>query len=295
MRTEGFSARYRGLDSWDNAEILETILEAQCLGLAAIKPIIPALSQAAAAIAERLRRPAGRLAYAGAGTSARLAVIDGTELTPTFGWPAERTRFLIAGGPAALTRSVEGAEDDETAGATACTEAALGPDDALIAVAASGRTPYTLAACRAARAAGALTIGLANNPGAPLLTIAEHPLLADTGPEVISGSTRLKAGTAQKAVLNMLSTLVMVRLGKVYDGLMVDVAPTNDKLRARALRMVCEITEVDETAAGKALDVASGNVKLAALIALGLSADRARSLLDETAGHLRPALETIKT
>ncbi|MHA1570767.1 MAG: N-acetylmuramic acid 6-phosphate etherase [Alphaproteobacteria bacterium] len=294
MRTEGFASRYRGLDAWDNIEILETILEAQFLGLAAIKPVVPAMSAAAGAIADRLRGPAGRLAYAGAGTSARLAVIDGTELTPTFGWPPERTCFLIAGGLAALTRSIEGAEDDEAAGAAACASEGLGPDDVLIAVAASGRTPYTLGACRTARAAGALTIGLAHNPGSALLEAAEHPLLVDTGPEAISGSTRLKAGTAQKAVLNMLSTLVMVRLGKVYDGLMVDVTPTNDKLRERARRMVSEIAQVDEDAATTALDAAAGSVKLAALLALGLPADTARTLLEESGGHLRQALQSIK-
>lgn len=293
MRTEGFASRYRGLDAWDSIEILEAILEAQFMGLAAIKPIVPAMSQTANAITDRLRLPAGRLAYAGAGTSARLAVIDGTELTPTFGWPPERTCFLIAGGPSALTRSAEGAEDDEAAGAAACTSEQLGPDDVLIAVAASGRTPYTLGACRTARANGALTVGLAHNPGSALLHAAEHPLLVDTGPEAIAGSTRLKAGTAQKAVLNMLSTLVMVRLGKVYDGLMVDVAPTNKKLHARAVRMVCEIARVDESAAGTALDAATGNVKLAVLLAHGLSADTARALLDESGGHLRPALQNI--
>lgn len=294
MRTEGFASRYRGLDAWDNIEILETILEAQFLGLAAIKPVVPALSAAAGAIADRLRQPAGRLGYAGAGTSARLAVIDGTELTPTFGWPPERLCFLIAGGLAALTHSIEGAEDDEAAGAAAATSEGLGPDDVLIAVAASGRTPYTLGACRTARAAGALTIGLAHNPGSALLEAAEHPVLIDTGPEAISGSTRLKAGTAQKAVLNMLSTLVMVRLGKVYDGLMVDVTPTNEKLRRRARRMVCEITQVDQDAAETALDAAAGNVKLATLLALGLPADTASTLLVESDGHLRRALQSIR-
>ena len=229
MGTEDISRRYRGIETWPDPEVLETLVEAQLSGVAAVRAALTALASAAEAAVARLRR-GGRLVYAGAGTSIRLGVQDGVELTPTYGWLADRTVFLVAGGYDALTKAIEGAEDDRAAGAAAARSEDLGKLDVTIAISASGQTPYTLGAVEEARNLGALTIGIACNPDAPLLTSVEHRVLIDTGPESIAGSTRLKAGTAQKVTLNLLSTLIMIRLGRVFDGLMVDVVATNAKL-----------------------------------------------------------------
>lgn len=287
MQTEDFDPRYVGLDTWDSNAILGALLDAQHAALAAITPALPALAAAADAAVPRLRA-GGRLVYAGAGTSARLAVQDGSELTPTFDWPSNRLVFLISGGPDALTRPVEGAEDDTAAGATAAAD--LTKTDVLIALAASGTTPYTVGACTAAKSAGCLTIAVANNPGTPLLQAADHAVLVETGPEVIAGSTRLGAGTAQKVVLNLLSTLIMVRLGKVHDGLMVDVIAGNEKLRHRAQRMVVHIAGVTDDEAAAALNAADGHVKTAVLVAKGLTADAARQQLATHDDSLRAVL-----
>jgi N-acetylmuramic acid 6-phosphate etherase len=200
-------------------------------------PALPDIAACVAAIADRLGR-GGRLFYAGAGTSIRIAVQDGTELGPTFDWPEARTGYLIAGGEGALREAVEGAEDDAAEAAAQVAEAGVGPPDAVIGIAASGRTPFTVAAVRAARDAGALTVGIAGATKAPLLEAAEHAICLATGPEVLAGSTRMKAGTAQKVALNLISTQVMVRLGRVHGGLMVDMRPANAKLRRRARAMV---------------------------------------------------------
>ena len=293
MRTEDFARRYQGLETWDDREILETLLESQLSALASIKPALGTIAAATRAAADRLRNPDSRLIYAGAGTSARLAVQDGTELVPTFNWPPERLAFLIAGGTGALTRSIEGAEDDADAGAAAFGQASAGESDILVAVSASGSTPYTVGACRAARAAGALTIGIAQNEGSRLLSAAEYAVWLDTGPEPVAGSTRMKAGTAQKVTLNLFSTLLMIRLGRVYKGLMVDVQTTNDKLQARAIRMVEEITGVDPAAADNALSRAGGHVKLAALVAKGLTPDAGRALLKDSGDDLAAALTRL--
>ena len=293
MRTETFASRYQGIETWDDREILESLLESQFLALAAIKPSIGAIAEAASRTADRLRSRSGRLLYAGAGTSGRLAVQDGTELVPTYGWPRERLAFLIAGGTDALTRSIEGAEDDGTAGATAFSESSTGADDVLIAVSASGTTPYTVGACQAAKTAGSLTVGVAQNENSRLLTLTDHPIWIDTGPEPIAGSTRMKAGTAQKAVLNLLSTLTMIRLGRVYKGLMVDVQATNEKLVGRAIRMVEEITGADKATAERALEAAGGHVKLAALVARGLTPEAGRTLLKDSDDDLAAALTRL--
>ncbi len=290
MGTETVSGRYRGIETWDDREVLEALLEAQLSGVAAVKAALPALAGAAAAAAARLRA-GGRLGYAGAGTSARLAVQDGTELTPTYGWPRDRLVFLVAGGSEALTRSIEGAEDDPVAGAAAAET--LGSVDVLVGVSASGRTPYTVGAVERARRSGALTVGIANNAGTPLFAAAEYPVLIETGAESIAGSTRMKAGTAQKAALTLFSTLVMIRLGRVHDGLMVDMVATNAKLRARALAMLSEIADADGASAQAALDAAGGHVKLAVLISRGLAPEAAQALLDEHGGNLRHALAAL--
>ena len=291
MHTEDFDARYHDIDTRSDAEIVELILDAQAAGLAATREARDAIARAAAALAARLRdTPTGRLIYAGAGTSGRLGVLDGAELIPTFGWPPERVGFLIAGGRDALVRPVEGAEDDASAGTAEAGALALGPADALVAISASGTTPYTLAACEAARAAGALTIAIANNAPCPLLDAAEHGIAVQSGAEPIGGSTRMTAGTAQKVTLNLLSTLAMIRLNRTYGGYMVDVLVTNDKLKARAVRMIGEIAAVDADDAAAALEAADGNTKLAILVARGLAPADAQALLARHDGNLRQAM-----
>ncbi len=292
MRTEAVSPRYAGLDTWPGAEALEALLESQLAAVAAVRPALPALEAAVEAAAARLGA-GGRLAYAGAGTSGRIAVQDGVELTPTFRWPAERLVLLLAGGEAALTRAIEGAEDDAAAGAAAVDAAGLAAADVVLGLAASGGTRYTVAAIERARARGALTVGLANSPGAPLLAAAEHPVLLDTGPEAVAGSTRLKAGTAQKVALNLFSTLAMARLGRLYGGYMVDLLATNAKLAARSVAMLQSITGCAEPAARDALERCGGRVKPAVLVLRGLDPRAAEAALERAGGSLRAALEGL--
>jgi len=292
MSTETVDPRYLHLADWPSVTAVEAMLEGQLAAIAAIKSQVAAIAAAAEAAAARLGA-SGRLIYAGAGTSGRVAVQDGVELFPTYNWPRDRLVFLMAGGTAALIDSVEGAEDDRDAGRAAVAGAAIGPGDVVIGVAASGRTPYTLAVVEAARAAGALTIGVANNSGAALLTAAEHSVLADTGSEVVAGSTRMKAGTAQKAVLNLLSTTIMLRLGLVHHGLMVNMRVSNRKLRARAERMVAAIAGVDSAAAARALDAAGEEIRLAVLVALGATVEGAMALLAAHVGNLGAAMADI--
>jgi len=287
MRTEEQSPRYRGLDAWPPREILEALIERQFSALAAVHRALPAIEKAALAAEERLRN-GGRLAYAGAGTSGRLALLDAVELFPTFGFPKEKTLVFLAGGERAAFEAVEEAEDDEQAGFEA--GSGLKAGDVLVAVSASGRTPFALGALRGAKEAGALTVALANNPGSPLLAEADHPVLLETGPEVIAGSTRLAAGTAQKVALNLFSTLVMTRLGRVYDNLMVGVVPTNEKLRRRAARIVAQIAGTDEESAKRALEAAGYEVPLAVLVAQGASPEEARRKLSAAGGRLREAM-----
>ncbi len=252
-----------------------------------------AIAAAADAAAGRLPNDGGRLIYAGAGTSGRIAVQDGVELVPTFGWEEGRLVYALAGGMEAMLRSVEGAEDDEAAGAAAIREAATDAADVVIAVAASGRTPYTLAALQSGAEAGALTIGIANNSGTPLLAAAAHPILLDTGAEIVAGSTRMKAGTAQKIALNLFSTSLMLRLGRVYKGLMVAMRPTNRKLSERALAMVGAIAGVDRSAAQAALDRGDGDIKLAILVAMG-AGEAGEKALREAGGDLRAAIAAVQ-
>ena len=290
--SEDADPRYRELDLWDDRTALAAMWEGQLAAVAAVGPALPALAGAVAALAGRLAG-GGRLVYAGAGTSIRIAVQDGTELGPTFDWPEARTLYLIAGGEAALRVAVEGAEDDAAAAVAQVAEAGIAPDDAVIGVAASGRTPFTVAALRAAREAGALTIGIAGSADAPLLQVAEHKVCLATGPEVVAGSTRMKAGTAQKVALNLLSTQAMVRLGRVHAGLMVDMRPANAKLEARARAMVMRLAGTDAAGAEAALAACGGRVKPAVLVALGLSAEAAQAALAESGGVLRRALSRV--
>ena len=289
MSTETVDERFVDIDRWSTEAAVEAMLEGQLAAVAAIRSQVGAIAAAADAAAERLKR-GGRLVYAGAGTSGRIAVQDGVELSPTYNWPGDRLVFLMAGGPAALTESAEGAEDDVEAGRRDVTAAGVGPDDVLIGVAASGRTPYTIAAIEQARTLGALTVGVANNAGAPLLAAAEHAVLIDTGSEIVAGSTRMKAGTAQKAVLNMFSTATMIRCGLVHRGLMVNMRVSNDKLLHRAQAMIEDIAGVDHSEAERALDEAGLEIKRGVMIALGAPPDRADALLAEAGFNLREAI-----
>ena len=288
--TETADPRMRDIAEWPPAAALSALWEAQMAAVAAVRPTLPAIEAAAEAAAGRLRCQ-GRLIYCGAGTSGRIGVQDGAELPPTFDWPEHRLGLLIAGGPPALTRAIENAEDSTDCAAADMIAQKLTADDVVIALAASGATPYALACLAHARAAGALTIAVANSPGAPLLVAADHPILIETGPEPIAGSTRLKAGTAQKVVLNLLSTQIMLRLGRVWRGQMVDMVARNEKLRRRALRMVTSLTGCDEPSAREALTRAGGKAKLAILLVHGIDPDEASALLIDSEGQLGKALE----
>ncbi|MFC4424988.1 N-acetylmuramic acid 6-phosphate etherase [Deinococcus navajonensis] len=288
--TEAFDARHTDLDRLSPLALVQTFADDQLQALQAVQAAVPSLTAAVEAARGRLEQ-GGRLIYAGAGTSGRLGMLDATELTPTFSWPPERAVPLLAGGLRAMREAVEGAEDDADAGAGDVCAAQVGPGDVLIAVAASGTTPYVLGAAAQARAAGALTVGLSNNPGTPLLSAVDCPVLLDTGPEVISGSTRLKAGTAQKIALNILSSALMVGLGKVYGNLMVDLRASNAKLEARALRLVQHATGAPLPDAQAALHAAGGRVKTAiVMLRLNIEAADAEARLARSGGHARATL-----
>jgi N-acetylmuramic acid 6-phosphate etherase len=289
MPTEEFSPRYIDLDSWSAAEIIAAMYEGQLAAAAAVREALGAIAVAVDDAVPALQR-GGRIIYAGAGTSGRIGVQDGSELPPTFDWPTDRLLFAMAGGMDALIHSAEQAEDDEAAGAQAMSNAKIGPNDVVIGIAASGTTPFTIGALRAASAAGAVTIAVSNNPDALLFTVARHHIFADTGSEVVAGSTRMKAGTAQKIVLNLLSTAVMVRMGRVYRGLMVDMRARNAKLRRRAEGMVSKIVGCTESNAANYLEQSGGDVKTAVLLGLGLNRDEAEQLLQRHSGNLRSAI-----
>lgn len=292
MTTEDVSPRFLDLDLWETLDGLKALQDGQMEAVAAVKPALPAIAAAVDAAVPRLRR-GGRLVYVGAGTSGRIAVQDGAELLPTFNWPSEQVVFAIAGGERALLRAVENAEDSGADGAEAMRANSVSADDVVLGVAASGNTPFTVSALRAARAAGALTVGVANNAGSQVLAVSEHAVLIETGAEAVAGSTRMKAGTAQKVVLNLFSTMAMVKMGRVYRGVMVDMRPTNEKLRRRAVQMVVSLAGCAEEVAAGAVAKSGGDVKLAVLFALGLEGDAARALLARHDGNLRHALAEI--
>jgi N-acetylmuramic acid 6-phosphate etherase len=292
MSTEQISPRYVDLDAWSSPEMIAAMYEGQLAAAAAVRGALDAIAAAVDDAVPALRR-GGRIIYAGAGTSGRIGVQDGTELPPTYDWPADRLVFAMAGGLGALVQSVEGAEDDEKQGARAVAENKIGPNDVVIGIAASGTTPFTVGVLRAATAAGAVTVAVANNPGAPLFDAAKHRILVETGMEVIAGSTRMKAGTAQKIVLNLFSTAVMVKLGRVYRGLMVDMQARNAKLRRRAQTMVSQITGCSASNATLYVEQADGNVKVAVLLAFGLTSQEAEDALKRHNGVLRSAIGEI--
>lgn len=290
--TEQISPRYVDLDAWSTDEMIEAMYEGQLAATAAVRSVLPAIAAAVDAAVPALRR-GGRLVYIGAGTSGRIGVQDGTELPPTYNWPPERLVFLMAGGLNALVQSAEDAEDNEDTGRHSIADAKVGPDDVVIAVAASGTTPFTIGALRAASVAGAVTIAVANNPGAPLFGVARHSILIDTGKEVIAGSTRMQAGTAQKIVLNLFSTSAMVKLGRVYRGMMVSMRARNAKLRKRAEGMVSHIVDCSAEDAAFFVGQADGDVKVAVLLGLGVNQAEAMAILQRHDGNLRDAIDQL--
>jgi N-acetylmuramic acid 6-phosphate etherase len=290
METERASPRYSHIDLWDSADILHALIESQMAAVAAVRSALSAIERAADAVEMRLRG-SGRLIYVGAGTSGRLAVQDGAELIPTFNWAADRLLLLMAGGKEALLRSSEGVEDEIPQASQLVHQHQIGPADAVIAVAASGTTPFTVACMRESRRRGALTVGIANNRSTPILDEADCPIWLDTGAEPIAGSTRMKAGTAQRVALNLLSTLVMIRLGRVHEGLMIDVQAINAKLVERSENILRRLSGRSSAEARDALARADGNIKVAMLLLQGCSVDRANELLEQAGGRLRSALQ----
>ena len=290
MLTEQISARYEDLDSWSSADMIAAMYEGQLAAAASVRSALGDIAAAVDAAVPALQR-GGRIVYAGAGTSGRVGVQDGAELPPTYGWPAERLVFAVAGGLGALVQSVEGAEDDEAEGERTVADNGIGSDDVVIGIAASGTTPYTIGVLRAATAAGAVTIAIANNPGAPLFEVARHRIIVDTGTEVIAGSTRMKAGTAHKIVLNLFSTAVMVKLGRVYRGLMVHMRASNAKLRRRSERIVAQIVGCPAADAVRYVERADGDVKVAILLGAGMTPKDAAAALHRHNGNLRAAID----
>lgn len=278
------------LETMDVPGLVAAQLENDRVVQPAVETEAPRITRALEAVVDRLDA-GGRLVYVGAGTPGRLALLDAAECLPTFGVGPETVTAVMAGGEAAMLRAVEGAEDDAAAGAEDVRALGIGPRDVVVGITASGRTPFVLGAVEAAGAAGAVTIGVTNNPGTSLAAAVDHPIETLTGPEFVTGSTRLKAGTAQKQVLNLLSTVAMIRLGKVHGTLMVDVHVTNEKLRLRGQRIVSEATGVGPDEAQEALEAAGGHAKTAiAALLLGLPATEAGERLRATRGRLGPLL-----
>ena len=291
LETEKADPRYARIDLASVGELAALMNEADQSVPLAVHTALPQIVPAIEAVTERMRA-GGRLLYVGAGTAGRMGVLDASECPPTFGTPPDLVRGVIAGGPDAVFTAQEGVEDDEDAGRAAMASEDIGPADAVLGIAASGRTPFAVAALGEARRRGALTVGLSCNRDAPLSAAAEHAIEVVVGPEVVAGSTRLKAGTAQKLVLNMFSTIVMVRLGKTYGNLMVDLRASNAKLRERAIRTVATVTGASRERAAAALESSGMHVKLAILrLERGLDEAEATARLVAADGHLRAALE----
>ena len=294
LTTEAVDPRYAEIDRMPIAQLATIMNEADATVPTAVAHALPSIVSAIEAAAERMKN-GGRLIYVGTGTPGRIGVLDASECPPTFSTPPEQVFAIIAGGYRAIVSPCEGAEDDPVAGALAIDDAGVTALDTVIGIASSGRTPYVVAAVGRARELGALSIGLSCNTGTILSSTAEHGIEVLVGPELISGSTRLKAGTAQKLVLNMFSTILMVQLGKTYGNLMVDVKPTNVKLRERALGIVRIVVGVGREQAQRSLDLTGYNVKNAILmLKLGVSAEEAAARLEQVDGRLRAALEGVQ-
>jgi N-acetylmuramic acid 6-phosphate etherase len=290
--TEAVHPHSPGLHAATAADVFVRLLDAQTAAIGAIRPALPLLEMAAEAAAAALQ--AGfRLGYAGAGSSGLMALADCLELAGTFGIAPSRTPMLFAGGAATLLHMTGAVEDDPASAFPDLARAAFVPGDVVICVSASGSTPYTIAVAQGAKAAGAQVIGIANVEYSPLLALVDFPVLLNTGPEVIAGSTRMGAASAQKVALNMLSVLVGIRLGHVHDGFMVNLLADNAKLVDRAARIVASLSEQDKDTARAALLQSAGAVKPAILIARGATLDRAEAALNASGGHLAPALAII--
>jgi N-acetylmuramic acid 6-phosphate etherase len=290
LTTERPSLLHTQLDVYSVTELVHALISDQANAATAVARASAEIAKAVDAAVPRIKR-GGRLIYVGAGTSGRLGLLDSVELYPTFAWPSERALALLAGGAGAIYRAVEGAEDSDAQGVVDINKLLVMSDDVVILLAASGTTPYVLGAMRAARANGALTIGMANNADAPVIVQAEIGITLDTGSELVSGSTRLKAGTAQKIALNTLSTAIMVRLHKVYGNLMVDLVPTNAKLLTRAIRLTALATGADEAAAESALKACRFRVKVAIVMLMKqIDASTAQQRIDASDGDVRAAL-----
>lgn len=289
-RTEQRNRASKDLDHMSAAEIVRLMNREDRRVPAAIERELPSIAKAVDAIVARMSA-GGRLIYVGAGTSGRLGVLDASECPPTFGISRNLVRALIAGGNRALTHSVEGAEDNTKNAARELRKIGVSKKDVVVGLAASGTTPYVLAAVALAKKRGALTIGVTANRDCPLVRAVDIAIAPDVGPEVLTGSTRLKAGTAQKMVLNMLSTATMVRLGHAYENLMIDLTRTNKKLRDRANRILVEATGKDVTTAEHALRQSEHNLRVAVvMLKRKVSAEQARQLLKRANGSLRRAL-----
>jgi N-acetylmuramic acid 6-phosphate etherase len=286
--TEASNPRSAGLDLLATPGLVELLVDEQHRAVDAVAAQAVAIAAVVDAIVERLER-GGSLHYVGAGTSGRIAALDAAEMPPTFGTDSSLVIAHVAGGRDALLRAVEGAEDDAAAGAAAMN--GIGPSDAVIGLSASGGARFVISAIERARAVGAYTAAIVNSRRTPLALAAQTSIVLETGPEPLTGSTRLKAGTAQKIALNAISTAAMVRLGKVHGHLMVDVVATNHKLRGRAVRLVCTLTGASEEESRALLQAAGGRVKVAAVMQRrGVDAERAIALLASVRGSLRPLL-----
>jgi N-acetylmuramic acid 6-phosphate etherase len=283
------SSEFEGLDTWPTAEVLQVLWESQVRAASAVQDALPALQRAVDAAVVRLGQVTGRLVYAGAGSSGMIAALDALELGATFNWPEDRTAVFLAGGFDLRRGPDVTAEDNVVGGRAAARDAVLGPSDVVLGISASGASPYTVAAIDEARARGAMTVAVASRGDSPLVRAADHAVVVATGDEVIAGSTRLAAGTAQKLVLNMFSTAVMIRLGFVYDNLMIEVRPGNAKLRQRRTAIVSAIARVEPAVAAEALE-RHGDVKRAVLGLAGMSDAEIESALTSAGGNLRTAL-----
>lgn len=294
LDTERRNPKSKELDRLSTEEILQLINEEDRRVPDAVRAEIPKIVVAVEAIVRAIRG-GGRVIYAGAGTSGRIGVLDALEWAPTFGVNPGIIRPIVAGGAAALVESAAGVEDDAAAGTAEIAALGCTPDDVVVGIAASGVTPFVLGAVEEARRRGCTTIGMSSVPGSRLAALADIAITPATGAEVLTGSTRMKAGTAQKLVLNMLSTAAMVRLGKVYSNLMVDVSPRNRKLSARARRVVADATGLDLSESGKVLDRAGGSAKVAIVMALaGVDRKMAEQRLQRSGGHVRQAIEQAR-
>lgn len=295
LHTEERHPETFSLDQMTIREIAERMNEEDATVIHAIREQLPAIEKLIEIVIKQLKK-GGRLFYIGAGTSGRLGVLDAAECVPTFNTPPEKIQGLIAGGEQAILQAVEGAEDSYELGEKDLKEKQLSSSDMVIGIAASGKTPYVVGALDYANKVGAQTGSISNNSSSELSKKAHYPVEVVTGPEVLTGSTRLKAGTAQKLVLNMISTIAMVHLGKVYENLMVDVQPTNNKLIDRSKRMVMEVTGVSYEEAGDYLERSGGSVKLAIVQLLsGATLSEAKETLEHHDGKVREALRELKS